>query len=160
MNIENITVFTDASFCHETKAAGGAFWARGETVKFSLSFPLSEAQVSNDAEIAAVCRAIHEIAQHPELGLEMAKGRATRLVVVADCEAAKLVFEGRKVRVSAATRTLVRAAQQVIQNKGCFLKVNHVKAHSGTDTPRTWVNDWCDKEAYKQMVEMRTRRRN
>jgi hypothetical protein len=59
----------DASFCPDTKAAGGAFWARGETVKFSSSFPIPDAKVSNDAEIAAVCRAIHEVAAHPELTL-------------------------------------------------------------------------------------------
>jgi ribonuclease HI len=158
MNIENITVFTDASFCPETKAAGGAFWARGEKVKFSSSFPIPDATVSNDAEIAAVCRAIHEVAAHPELGLEMAKGRETRLVIVVDCEAAKFVFEGRRVKINAQTRALVREALQVIRDKGCWHKVNHVKSHSGTKTPRTWVNDWCDKEAYKHMDEMRKTR--
>ena len=88
-NIENITVFTDASFCPETKAAGGAFWARGEDIKFKSSFPIPTAGYSNDAEISAACYAIHQIAAHPELGQVLDKGRATRLVIVVDCLAAK-----------------------------------------------------------------------
>lgn len=30
-------------------------------------------------------------------------------------------------------------------------EMRHVKAHNGTPDARSWVNDWCDKEAKKMM---------
>lgn len=159
MNIENITIFSDASFCWDTKAAGGAFWARGTEVKFNLSFQIEDAQNNSDAEIATACRAIHEVAAHPVLGLEMAKGRETRLVIVADSQEVKLALEQGRIRLRAETQKRVAQALQLVREKNCWLKVNHVKGHSGRDTPRQWVNHWCDKEAGLRMEELREARR-
>lgn len=42
---------------------------------------------------------------------------------------------------------------------GKYVEFRHVKAHSHTNNPRHWVNDWCDKQCkaelkkYKQQLE-------
>ncbi|HHG4356329.1 hypothetical protein IPC102_09600 [Pseudomonas aeruginosa] len=154
MSIENITVFTDASFCPNTRAAGGAVWARGEQIRFQDSFPIRHAAQAHEAEILAVCHAIQKIAEHPELGAELRKGPMTRLVIVVDCLAVKQAFE-QEIRAGQIVKEAIRAAMQLREQLGFWLKVNHVKAHKGTDTPRQWVNHWCDRHAKAQMRQMR-----
>jgi hypothetical protein len=37
------------------------------------------------------------------------------------------------------------------KNKSFKVEFRHVKAHNDTDTSRTWVNDWCDKQAKTEL---------
>lgn len=155
MNIENITVFTDASFCSQTKCAGGALWARGSEIKFQHAFPVQGALQAHEAEILTACNAIQALLEHPEFNQDLSKGAATRLVVVVDCLAVKDAFEQKQVRMSRPVAAAIQAVLQIRERLGFWLKVNHVKAHSGTDSPRQWVNHWCDRNAKAQMRQMR-----
>lgn len=137
-------------------AAGGAFWARGNEIKFSDAFALAGAEQSTDAEILASCEAILRIAQHPELGKELERGPKTRLVLVIDCEAVEQVLgQGKSVRMSKVTKAKVAQVKALKQRLNFWLKVNHVKAHSGVATPRQWVNQWCDTHSREHMRKMR-----
>ncbi len=40
---------------------------------------------------------------------------------------------------------------QFTTQKGIMVEFRHVKAHERTDTARTYVNDWCDKNAKKAL---------
>lgn len=159
MNIDNITVFTDASFCPETKAAGGAFWARNADTKFSSSFRIEDAESSADAEILTACRSIQSILEHPVLGEELKKGKETRLILVVDCLTVKHVLEGGKAKMGVAACQAVATTRIHVFNQKFWFKVNHVKGHSGIGSPRQWVNNWCDKEARHQMYSLRDVRR-
>lgn len=159
MGIENITVFADASFCPDTHAAGGAFWARSDQLWLKRAFPLEHARQSHEAEVMVACTAILQLAEHPEFHQALAKGRETRLVLVIDCLTVQHVLgEGRDPPFSAAAAALVSQVRRLKQRLGFWLKVNHVKGHSGTRTPRQWVNHWCDKQAYQQMAVLRQQR--
>lgn len=153
--IENVTLFTDASVCHDTKAAGGAFWARDAKHNASGSYVIQDVTEAHDAEVAAACMAIFNLAQHEQLGASLRRGAAVRLILVVDCLAVKRALEGERQKLCPPVQKMVAAVQQLRGELGFLLKVNHVKAHSGTKKARNWVNDWCDKEARKRMKEGR-----
>lgn len=158
--IRNITVFTDASFCHETKAGGGAFWARGDVARAQASFPIEGAVHSSDAEVIAACEAILRLAADPVIGKELEKGPETRLVLVTDCQTVQRALnQGRLATTSKDTKKVFAEVEALVKRWKFLLKVNHVKAHKGTATPRQWVNQWCDDQAGAHMLTLRTARR-
>ncbi|MCO7567803.1 hypothetical protein NJI34_00155 [Pseudomonas sp. S 311-6] len=155
MNIENVTVFTDASFCPETKCAGGAFWARGDAERMNSSFPITGAAQAHEAEIVAACMAIIQMSEDPAFGQLLRLGRQTRLVLVIDCLAIRDAFEARIRPSTPIIDQHIARVEALRKEHGFLLKINHVKAHKGKATPRQWVNNWCDKEAKRQMREQR-----
>lgn len=157
--IENITVFADASFCPNTKAGGGAYWARwgkASADKASGAFGIRGVQHSHEAEVIAACRAILQLAEHETAGPLLALGRRTRLVLVIDCLTIKHVFENANPPLCPEARQLVGQVKALRDRLHFWLKVNHVKAHKGQDSPRKWVNHWCDRQARQQMQALRS----
>lgn len=155
-DIENITVFADASFCPETKAAGGAFWAKGVDAKLSDSFSFEGALQSHEAEVMVACEAILKISHHPELAKMLAKGPKTRIVLVIDCLTVQQVLgENSSPKLSPKAKQRVNQVKALQRRLNFWLKINHVKAHSGTGTARQWVNSWCDENARARMTELR-----
>lgn len=154
-DIENLTVFSDASFCHKSKAGGGAYWAKGESTKASESFVLVGALQSHDSEVMAACEAILRLADNPAMSKLLEKGPKTRLVLVVDCLTVKQVLEGSNPPLCPAAKSLVDRVRTLRENMRFWLKVNHVKAHSGQGSPRKWVNSWCDRSARARMKGMR-----
>lgn len=147
----NISMFSDASYCHTTRAGGGAYWARTSSLRAMGSFELKGLQASHEAEVAAACKGILALTENPAFRQEMAKGRTTLLVLVVDCLAVKQVLEGQPTSLSQPCLDLVHSVQRQHQELGFKLKINHVKAHKGVKQPRQWVNDWCDREAKEKM---------
>jgi len=157
-DIENVTVFADASFCPTSKAGGGAFWSRwGKTDndKAEDSFQIVGANQSHEAEVIAACQAILRLARNPAANKLLAKGPKTRIVLVIDCLTVKQVFEGADTPLCKTARELVDQVRALRQQMRFWLKINHVKAHSGQGSPRKWVNHWCDENARAQMQAMR-----
>lgn len=157
MNIENVTVFTDASFCPETKSAGGAFWARGDVERLSSSFPIQGIKQAHEAEIVTACKAILQMGDDEKIGALLRLGGQIRLVLVVDCLAVQDAFEGRMRGMAGIIKSHIDQVEALRKQHGFFLKINHVKAHKGTGSPRQWVNNWCDKEAKRQMREQRAK---
>ena len=154
--IENITVFTDASFCPDTKAAGGAYWARSTDLRTSSSFKLRGVEQSREAELITACTAVLNLAKDFEFGPLLKKGPHIRVILVIDCLFIKHVLEENvSARLSDAARKIVLQVRQLQQRLGFLLKINHVKAHTKGKAPRQWVNDWCDKNAKRHMVLLR-----
>lgn len=155
-DIENITVFSDASFCTQSKASGGAFWARFEDIKVMDSFSFKGAKKSHEAELMAACNAILRMAKHPAMGPILQRGPKTRLVLVIDCLTIQQVLaDNVYTTMSPAARAVVNEVRALQKKLKFWLKVNHVKSHSGTGSPRQWVNNWCDVEARKHMQALR-----
>ena len=154
-NIQNITVFSDASYCPDTHAAGGAYWARSDTHRAQGAFSLEGVTASHEAEVMAACNGVLQLAQEPSFRAELEQGRTTRLVLVVDCLAIKQALEGSPVPLSVTGRKAVTDVLALRKRLGFFLKVNHVKAHTGGKQPRQWVNRWCDTAAREKMMEGR-----
>jgi ribonuclease HI len=154
--IENITLFTDASFCTHTRAGGAAFWARTGSTFYKEGFAI-DAACSGGAELLAALHAFDRLYRHPVIGPELRQGPSRRLVLVTDCLAVKQVLEGAANRLTARPEiaTLLSKLQRAQAEHQFWLKVNHVKAHAGVWEPRQWCNAWCDKESRRVMREVR-----
>lgn len=128
------TVNTDASFCPRTKSAGWAVWISidgGMKVKKSGMFK-ERPKNSTEAELWAIFNGIWLAAQ---CGV-------TSILVQNDCKAAL----AHTMRDTMQTRELHKSLPRSVN-----IRTKHVKAHTDTASPRTWVNDWCDAEAKKWM---------
>lgn len=54
-----VTIFSDASFCHKTKAGGWGFWLRNDSEIRMGGGPLFNVDSSTHAEICAVALSLH-----------------------------------------------------------------------------------------------------
>ena len=132
------TVNVDASFCPRTRAAGWAAWISidgGAKIKWHGKFNRPP-KTSSEAELWAIFNGIWLAAN----------ARVTDVLVQSDCRAALLHLE----RDTAQTRFMRTKLPHPVT-----VRTKHVKAHTDTSSPRTWVNDWCDKMAKIHMREQR-----
>jgi hypothetical protein len=159
MTINNITVFTDASYCHQTGAAAGAVWARGDGEhRVCKSFPLHDVKGSGPAELLTTLLGMQAVIQDPILSKELRKGPKTRLVLVTDHLLTPHTFNGinrKLLNENPPIQCLFTEMTGIVERWRFWLKINHVKAHDGTETPRKWVNNWCDRKAREVMREQR-----
>jgi hypothetical protein len=157
MQLENITLFTDASYAEypdflgHAPTAGGAFWAKGgseSTIKQCGRFHIEGAKSSTDAEMLAALHSIGFLLENPGFHEYFSKGSMCRLILVTDCTAIQKVLIERKGSIlKGHVATLFNQVFNSIDSLGFQLRVNWVKAHSGEDSARSWVNRFCDRHA-------------
>lgn len=130
-----ITLFTDASYCPNTRAWGWAAWikygAPAETLR--LSGGGSGCQGSNQAELLALQHGIEAVADKVPV-----EGKV--VVVQSDCIGAL---------ESIGVNPLTLAGALGVRKK-------HVKGHQGVKCPRSAVNTWTDRAAREEMLKRRT----
>lgn len=148
--IENITVFTDASFCHDTKAGAGACWSRSDKHRHSSVFPLPGLLTSNECEIAAACEGLRRTIEDPKIA-ELIASQQCRIILVSDCTGVQ-----RALMADVVTDPIAVDIVKQMKSLNLFYRVNHVKAHTNSTTPRSWVNRWCDTRARRLMRTIRS----
>jgi ribonuclease HI len=140
--IKGITINTDASFYQEHKTGGYAFWIVCDLFKIQKG-GFFKAEVANctDAEMKAIGNAIATLLAQKELP------QANFLIINTD---SKVAIEQIRHQSTPLGKEVFKLWQRLINR----LKTNRnefrwVKAHSGKDDARSFVNEWCDKEAKK-----------
>ena len=131
-----VTVFTDASFCPNTKVAGWAAWIKHDEPARTERLSGVEMNVagSNDAEVLALKEALSFIEDNIALEEKV-------VVIQADCQSAIQAIKDRAM---------------ALKDRGAvFVKMKWVKGHQGVRNPRSAVNTWCDKQARSLMREVR-----
>lgn len=128
-----VTIFADASRCHETGAYGWAAWVKhghpAQTLRVSGGG--QGLATSNEAELHALNQAVQACKR---AGVDM----TDKIVVIqSDCTGAIDKFK----------RNQIPEARDV--------KLKHVRGHQGMKTPRGAVNTWCDRSARREMREVR-----
>lgn len=150
MSEYTITVNTDASFCPNTHAAGFAFWLSSSLGRVYKSGALKEVHDSGEAEMQAVANALHTIMTHPNY-----KGKKFSTIWInSDCTPVLGRIQSRSEK-TVSERFIAKALSSLLTCGGLFL-CRHVKAHTRTDTARSFVNHWCDVHARKAMREKRS----
>jgi len=149
-----VTINTDASYSPQYNIAAYAFWVSSNRFRLQKSGVFKDlCNNSTEAESMCIINALHVIL--------LGHSGISKVIVNTDSRHSITIlghgkgnYKWRKFR--AAYHKILR------QNKNkCKIEFRHVKAHSGTDTPRKYVNDWCDKEAKKQMrLAVRNRKIN
>lgn len=144
-----ITINTDASFNSQKKVGGYAFYIVCDLFRVQKSGAFKvHPNNSMEAEMMCMVNALHTLLNQKELP-------STKLIVVnSDCLFAferisrksqdvigrKIAYYIRQIRIKTAINSIIPKYE-----------FRHVKAHSGKGDARSWVNEWCDKEAKKWM---------
>jgi ribonuclease HI len=142
-----ITLFTDASFCSETCAAGWAAWFKcnGKTFRFAGKFK-SPIETSYEAEVYGIGNGIFLIDKH--LG---PLSHNDLVIIQSDCLGAVQAL-GTLTKTKSKAITTVRDQMLAIKARARVrFDFRHVTGHEGTKTRRSAVNTWCDAEAFKFM---------
>lgn len=146
-----ITINVDASFHPQEKVGGYAFWivCSKFVIKKGGMFKTNPKN-STEAELMGIANAAYTLLKTPDLPY-------CRLVVVNnDClNAHEKIGQKSNNKIGKETANIFKQIRGVLYYPGAQTKIHlrHVKAHSGIDDKRSYVNEWCDKEAKKWMRE-------
>lgn len=136
---DSATVICDASFCMETKSAGWAAWLRmGEAklpFKKSMRFK-ADPKTSQQAELWACVNSI-------KIALDQG---ANDIFVQNDCKVAVA-------KINDGCPELNMILKQI--KRDVTIRAKWVPGHTKGNTPRTWVNNWCDAAAKRIMRKQR-----
>lgn len=149
-----VTINTDASFHPRLKYGAYAFWAISNDFKITKSGIFKSKCINpHDAEIKCIINSI-------KLVLWSHSG-ITKIIVNTDSMNAIHLFTNDKKNITRYLGGLPKKGaflkkkyRDVIDkslNKRVVIEFRHVKAHSNINDKRSYVNDWCDFEAKKQL---------
>jgi ribonuclease HI len=146
------TINTDASFSKYHKMGGYAFWAVSNTFKITKSGAFkAKCTDSTDCEIKCIINALMTVL-HGCAGV-------TRVIVNTDSMNAIHILTNdrdaqkrwcRGVKINGKYRAAYHKVLSGAKSRA-VIEFRHVKAHTGEDSARSWVNEWCDTEAKKAM---------
>lgn len=144
--VRGITINTDASFYNQHKIGAFAFWIKSDVFKITKGGMFkTEILDSTQAEIYAIGNAIACLLQQPDLP------QANFLVINTDCTyAIKQITERRSIDGNKVYHLWQQLIKKIGSKKNSF---RHVRAHTGKNNPRSFVNEWCDTEAKKWAKE-------
>jgi ribonuclease HI len=146
-----ITVFADASFDHVTKASGYAYWHRdGQNVHRGSGGHAELVGSSSEAECVALCIAIVSAIRT----LEHRPGDVISLQ--SDCIHALKVLQGQIPKMTMIETTFSGWALRVMREHGLSLRPKHIKAHTGLEDARSYVNTFCDEASRRRMRHWRS----
>jgi ribonuclease HI len=145
-----VTINTDASFHQELKYGSYAFWAVCNEFKILKSGVFKTKCLSpDDAEARCIINALKVVLS--------ANSNITKIIVNTDSlNAIALLKNDKKIILKYVRHKYhqfkhIRVAYSDIPFDKNRIEYRHVKAHAKASDARSYVNDWCDKEAKKQL---------
>lgn len=146
----NVTIISDASWCPNTKAGGYGYWIacqRGR--KAGGGVIRRRVTSSQSAEMMAVVNGVwHGLNDGYVLSGDV-------LLIQTDCLNAIDLFR-RGAGRTPEEREVIQFFHELLDGNALEVSFRHVRGHTNGDTPRTYVNNVCDKTAKKHMRKMRT----
>jgi ribonuclease HI len=148
---EFVTIYSDASFCPNQKIMGWAFYSRCSSGKMKKYGLLNEkTNCSTTAEMEAILIAVKRtIRRWPHL-----KGVFVNCDSLTSCE---LLWPSNLKETD--HYNLPRAQKikdeiiSLLESKGMWLRVKHVKGHQVSDNVRSYLNNFCDKKAKEKLLK-------
>jgi len=137
-----VTITTDASYYHQHKIGGFAFWITSTLGRASLAGAFkANIESSHDAEFKSIINSLHY--------LKKLNWPITDLYINTDSMSVITAIEtgGGKPQHAKDNLNSYQLILKELNNPRVSLR--HVKGHLHTKTARHWVNSWCDKEAGK-----------
>lgn len=139
-----VTINTDASYRDDLKVGAFSFWMVCNQGRHFGAGPLKGAiRHCNEAEFKAILNALHFL-QHKSgwTGL-------TSIIINTDSQSAIDIINGGPTHKWATE--LLQVLKRTRKSLGVKIQARKVKAHSGIDEKRKWVNNWCDKSAKRAL---------
>lgn len=139
-----LTINTDASFHPISKKSGFAFYIVCNSFKIQKSGNFNTGiDDSLMAETKCIGNAIATTLGRKDLP------QVKNIIINTDCLSAVSKINNSSEEYCVKIRELI---EKLKTRTNCVtFKFKHVKAHSNKNDARSWVNDWCDKEAKKMM---------
>lgn len=145
-----VTINTDASFHPTLKHAGYAFWIKSDKFKITRSGIFKSKCInSHDAEARCIINALNIVLKYDNV---------TKIIVNTDSLNAIALITNDKLHIKRYIgnnfkmwKHIRKAFHDISFKKKFEIEYRHVKAHSEITDKRTYVNNWCDEEAKKQM---------
>lgn len=138
-----VTIFCDASYCHEQKVAGYGYWIAATRGKFGGGDRIRMQGIQNNtvAEMIALVNSLY-VAITKNLVQDN-----DEILFTTDCLAAIDAFEGKRKHLNG-QEIQVLEKMTLLQQKGKLkLRYRHVKGHTGKTDARSVCNKLCDKRA-------------
>lgn len=155
----NLTITTDASFNKNHKVGTYAFWMSFDGGPFTWSGPLKgNITDSTEAEMMCICKALNVIAKDPVMSMKV-----KHIWINTDSLNAIWMFTGNVRKIAKyrlfqdhykAVDKLYREIRSSIAN--IYIDFKHVRAHTGTDDKRSYVNSWADQRCKMEMSKLIT----
>lgn len=143
-NSKYLTINTDASFSPITKKSGYAFYVVCDSFKIKQSGKFKTTiKDSLMAETKCIGNALATTLGREDLPL------VEYIVINTDCIPAITKIKTSKEEYCIKIRNILHKLK--VKTKCKSVNFKHVKAHSNVNDARSWVNEWCDKEAKKNM---------
>lgn len=145
-----VTINTDAAFHSEFKVGAFAFWIVSDMGRVIKSGSLRD-KVNNatEAELKCILNAFYTLKQQKWEGIYK---------VILNTDSLNSIYILKE--DSAKIKKYNLKYGDAIRNKFNSMKVGlpliefrHIKAHKTTEIAKSWVNDWCDKNAKKMLWE-------
>ena len=151
----NVTAFSDASFCGETKAAAWAGWVKSDRGRIYQGGVIRTRILnSNEAEFCALA---NTLALAEKGGLLEA---GDRMIAQTDNRRVQSVLtRAASPHLTQCEQEVVKWVEDLVKRLSLRFHVRHVKGHLGSVTPRNAVNTVCDTIAKRHMRQERARRR-
>lgn len=152
MLLNCITINTDASYHPTQKVGGYAFYIVCDNFKIQFSGAF-KSKIDNpiNAELMCIANALSYLLMIEDLP------KTQMIVVNSDCvrgmEKIGLKSNNKYGRIVAQKMRKLKQRMAYRQVLLPIVEYRHVKAHTNITDSRSWVNDWCDKNA---KIKMRT----
>lgn len=145
-----VTINTDASFHPVHKVAAFAFWIRHDQGRIMQAGALKDCPTSLESEIRAIGNGMYALLQSNFTDIDYIR-------VNTDCTYAMDALKGKS-RHGASLATVDKVIgimdllaqlykRKLKRRKYPFIDFRHIPAHTTIETPKSWLNDWCDKQA-------------
>lgn len=166
-----ITIFVDASFCPQTKAAGWGAWykakdqLKGITIggRFNLSM-----KSSSEAELCGIANTLHHLANKGNLAEDdvvMVQSDSLRSLnlmnkylqntTASDHEKGAPISTGEALTHTPREAEAIAIISNITGDFKTKIYLRHVRAHNGVGDGRSWVNEQCDTIAKTHMRSAR-----
>jgi len=139
-----ITIFTDASYHHQSRAGGWGCWAKHNNGKlFRSGYFEKKIRSSSDAELAAAINGIY-------LTLKEFNPTSGKIIIGIDNTRAIGMING-SMTPSATEQDMVVELKKLLKLYNMIIEARHVKAHVNRGDRRNFVNNLVDRAAYEEM---------
>lgn len=148
-NKKYLTINTDASFHPIKKTSGYAFYIKCDdfTLKHSGVFKNNIPENSMEAELMCIGNAVYAVLNLKDVP------KVDCIIINTDCIPAIHRIMKKKHPLGIKVKSLIDSLKWKCGQAN--IKIKHVKAHTNKQDSRSWVNDWCDKNAKGQMSKQK-----
>lgn len=141
-----VTITTDASHSPDFKVGAFAFWITSELGRIKMAGPL-DGQLINptQAEVRCIVNAVYFLRKHskwPDIDAVVINTDSMQFINMVDNSSVHHKLASQYTKELGIFKQLTRRWR---------VHLKHVRAHEHKETKRNWVNDWCDKEAKRQL---------